>query len=111
MDPREDRRPGWPYYAAIVLFIGVLGFAVLGLVRSSTLAGAASQRGAEKDSAKGADPTPRSFLAKGPVPTPQIPPPTPSEPTQPPSRTYLHPPPDVVPTAELPPEPAAQPRQ
>ena len=109
MQPRDDRRPGWPYYAAIVLFIGVLGFAVLGLVRSSTLAGASTQK--ENGKARGTTPTSRSLLAKGPVATPQIPPPTPSAPTQPPSRTYLHPPPELLPTAELPPEPGGQPRQ
>src|SRR4029453_7337593 len=44
MEPDDDARPRWPYYAAIVLFVAVLAFAVLGLVRSSTLAGVATRK-------------------------------------------------------------------
>jgi hypothetical protein len=93
IDP-EPRRVGWTYYAAVVLFLAVLAFAVLGLVRSSSLAGAAQDRKPDA-STPSASPTPTvPPLAAGPVPTPQIPPPTRSFPTQPPSRTYLHPPPE-----------------
>jgi hypothetical protein len=107
MDPPDDARPRWPYYAAIVLFVAVLAFAVLGLVRSSTLAGAAPRKEVAVPSPT---PTPRLTLASGPVATPQIPPPTPSGPTRPPSQTYLHPPPELLPTAVPPPDPATQPR-
>ena len=107
MERGDDARPRWPYYAAIVLFIAGLAFAVLGLVRSSTLAGAATRK---EVAVPHPTPTPRLTLASGPAATPQIPPPTPSGPTQPPSRTFLHPSPELVPTAVPPPDPAAQPR-
>jgi hypothetical protein len=105
----ETRRAGWPYYAAIALFVAVLAFAVLGLVRSSTLAGAPDRSIVSSLSSASAV-TPRApALANGPVPTPRIPPPTRNFPTRPPSRTYLHPPPEHAATAA--PEPAAQPRR
>ena len=108
MVSRDPERPGWGYYAAIALFVGVLAFAILGLVRSTSSAGASdARRGGPSDSA--VTPTPGVALATGRIPTPQIPPPTRSDPTQPPSRTYLHPPPELAATA--PPEPAAQPRR
>ena len=87
------RRPGWSYYFALVLFIAILAFAVLGLVRSSTVVRVVA------DAPEGAT-TPPSAVRTGPVPTAQIPPPTPSAPTPPPSRTYLHPPPELGATAE-----------
>src|SRR4029434_11194442 len=77
MEPDDDARPRWPYYAAIVLFVAVLGFAVLGLVRSSTRARAAVL---DEVAVRNPTPTPRLTLASGPVATPQIPPPTPSGP-------------------------------
>jgi hypothetical protein len=99
------RPTGWTYYAAVVLFIAVLAFAVLGLVRSSTVA--------EFPSAAAAQETTPSVTPgaarQGPVPTAQIPPPTRSAPTRPPSRTYLHPPPELAATPG--PEGAAQPRR
>lgn len=106
MGIRRPDRPGWGYYAAIVLFIGVLAFAVLGLVRSTSLAGASSARGGASTAPT---PTPGAIrLLTGPVPTPQIPPPTPIAPTRPPSRTYLYPPPELG--GATPPAPAGQPR-
>ncbi|HEV8610725.1 MAG TPA: hypothetical protein VGS98_11755 [Thermoanaerobaculia bacterium] len=105
---RDPERPGWAYYAAIVLFVAVLGFAVLGLVRSSSRAAAATGRPSTSSSRTTPSP-PGIPLATGPVPTPQIPPPSPSAPTQPPSRTYLYPSSELATTA--PPEPGAQPRR
>jgi len=104
----QPERPAWTYYAAIVLFVAVLGFAVLGLVRSTSRAGAATGRPPKPPTA-----TTRSQsaipLSAGPVPTPQIPPPSPSAPTQPPSRTVLYPAPG---SATMPPaEPVPQPRR
>lgn len=93
MEDRENASPGWAYYAAVVLFVGVLAFAILGLVRSSSLAGA-STRGRSGSARPSVTPTPAGIpLATGRIPTPQIPPPTPVAPTEPPSRTYLYPPP------------------
>jgi hypothetical protein len=103
----NPERPGWGYYAAIVAFVGVLAFAILGLVRSTSAGGSSSRRSGASESA--VTPTPGISLATGRIPTPQIPPPTRSYPTQPPVRTYLHPPPELAATA--PPEPAAQPRR
>jgi hypothetical protein len=80
---------------------------VLGLVRSSSLAGASTARGHEQPRPVTPRARPNS-LATGPVATPQIPPPTPSEPTEPPSRTYIHPPPELAGTPS--PAPAAQSR-
>jgi hypothetical protein len=103
---RRQDRPGWGYYAAIVLFVGVLAFAVLGLVRSTSFAGASNAR---RGSPAAPTPTPGGIhLLTGTVPTPQIPPPTPSTPTRPPSRTYLYPPPELG--EPTPPAPAGQPR-
>lgn len=111
IDP-EPLRPGWPYYAAVALFVAVLAFAVLGLVRSSSI-GSASMREGETTpgptttaAASRATPT---APANGPVPTAQIPPPTRSSPTPPPSRTYLYPPPERAVTVDG--QPAAQPRR
>jgi hypothetical protein len=99
---RVAARPRWGYYAALVLFVAILAFAVLGLVRSSSRAGAAGRPSSTT-------PSPSAIpLAKGPIATPQIPPPPPSAPTQPPSRTILYPPPEVAATA--PSEPGDQPR-
>jgi hypothetical protein len=99
----EPERPGWAYYAAVVIFVAVLAFAVLGLVRSSSRAAASGRQ-----TPLSTTPTDLAIrLATGRLPTPQIPPPSPSAPTQPPSRTYLHPPPPLAATA--PPEPGAQP--
>jgi hypothetical protein len=106
MTRRDPERASWAYYAAIILFVAVLAFAVLGLVRSSSLAGASTARGPEPRSTTPR--VPQTALAAGPVATPQIPPPTPGEPTEPPSRTYIHPPPELAGTP--PPVPAAQPR-
>jgi hypothetical protein len=94
MENRENASPGWAYYAAVVLFVGVLAFAILGLVRSSSLAGAStrSRSGAPRSSAM---PTPAGIrLSTGRIPTPQIPPPSPVAPTELPSRTYLYPAPE-----------------
>ncbi|HEU5249786.1 MAG TPA: hypothetical protein VFW15_07345 [Thermoanaerobaculia bacterium] len=99
-------RPGWGYYLALLLFLGILAFAVLGLVRSSSGARTVAGRPAVPSTT----PTPSGIsLATGPVPTPEIPPPTPSVPTEPPSRTYLHPPPELAVTAA--PVPEVQPRR
>lgn len=107
---RGDReKTRWAYYATIVLFVGVLAFAILGLVRSTGSAGASTGRHPNDPQSRSATPPPtRVPLANGRIPTPQIPPPTPSAPTEPPSRTYLHPAPELAGTA--PPAPAAQPR-
>ena len=89
------------YYLAIALFVAILAFAVLGLVRSSTSGGVSSRE-------RTSPPVPtRSFAANLPAPTAEIPPPTPSEPTRPPSVTYLYPPPETEPTAEPTTDPAA----
>jgi hypothetical protein len=99
----EPERPGWAYYAAVVIFVAVLAFAVLGLVRSSSRAGASGR----PTPLPTTPPDPAIRLATGRLPTPQIPPPSPSAPTQPPSRIYLYPPPELAATAL--PEPRAQP--
>ncbi len=90
--PGGGEGPGWAYYGAIALFVGILGFAILGLVRTSSLVGAAPAVSSadELASTKG----PASPLSDGPPPTIRIPPPTPSVVTPPPSRTYIHPPPE-----------------
>lgn len=86
------------YYLAVAIFLAVLAFAVLGLVRASSLGGSAS---AGPDRTPQSTPTPR--LAPGlPAPTAQIPPPTPAGPTRPPSMTYLYPPPEERVTASRP---------
>ena len=105
---QQADRPGWAYYAALVLFFAILAFAVLGLVRSS------SQAGTVEDRPAGAPATPariRIPLATGPVATPQIPPPTPAAPTEPPSRTYVHAPPELAATAVPAPDREVQPRR
>ena len=99
-----DERPGWAYYGAIALFVGILAFAVLGLVRSSSLAGPAAGSAAIRTSPT-KTPRPGSILSAGPPPTIHIPPPTPSVATPPPSRTYIHPPPESEPVYS---EPSAE---
>lgn len=97
----EPERPGWAYYAAVVIFVAVLAFAVLGLVRSSSRAGASG-----RPAPPAATPTDRAIrLVTGRLPTPQIPPRSSAAPTQPPSRTYLYPPPEAAATPL--PEPGA----
>jgi hypothetical protein len=81
------------YYGAIALFVGILGFAILGLVRSSSLVGAAPSNRAPSER-QPTKPAPRSILSAGRPPTVEIPPPTASVATPPPSRTYVHPPPE-----------------
>ncbi|HEY6066672.1 MAG TPA: hypothetical protein VIY96_10965 [Thermoanaerobaculia bacterium] len=108
MTEENDQKPGWPYYAAIVLFVAVLGFAVLGLVRSTSRVGAASDRPRAPRPATTPS-APAIPLRTGRVPTPQIPPPVPSAPTEPPSRTYLFPAPERATTP--PPEPDAPSRR
>jgi hypothetical protein len=93
------------YYLAVALFLAILVFAVLGLVRASSVIGAGSPRPAITPRLV---PT-RTRIAGLPVPTAQIPPPTPYEPTRPPSVTYLYPPPEESAAAE--PEVRAQPRR
>ncbi|MEO8348881.1 MAG: hypothetical protein ABI610_08215 [Acidobacteriota bacterium] len=90
----DDGRPGWAYYGAIALFVGILGFAVLGLLRSSSLVGSAPTGSASRELAPTKGPA-HSVLAVGPPPTIRIPPPTASAATPPPSRTYIHPPPEA----------------
>ena len=93
------------YYLAIAVFVAVLAFAVLGLVRVSSLVGPAPAH-------PGATPRPlptRTVIAGLPVPTAQIPPATPAEPTKPPSVTYLYPPPEESVTAA--PDAGTQPRR
>lgn len=99
------RRAGWSYYAAVAVFLAVLAFAVLGLVRSSSVA----RFTAGEPASAATPPAERAAVRPGPVPTAQIPPPTRSAPTLPPSRTYLHPPPELGTTPV--PEAAAQPRR
>ena len=86
-----EKRSGWIYYGAIAVFVGILAFAILGLVRSSSVVGASPSGRADRDLS--ARPGPPSLLATGPQPTIAIPPPTAAVPTPPPSRTYIHPPP------------------
>jgi len=88
-----EKRSGWIYYGAIALFVGILAFAILGLVRSSSIVGASPARRADRDLAPKSLADPQSILATGPQPTIAIPPATASAPTPPPSRTYIHPPP------------------
>lgn len=101
---REPGRPGWAYYAAVAVFLAILAFAVLGLVRSSSLAGASTR---DRSGGATVTRTPAGILLTGPIPTPRIPPPTPSSPTEPPSRTDIHPPPENA--APAPGAPANQP--
>jgi len=91
-DPEPPRAR---YYMAVAVFLAILAFAVLGLVRVSSLVGPASARPA---TTPGPPRTPTG-VAGLPVPTAQIPPSTPSEPTRPPSTTYLYPPPEGSVTA------------
>jgi hypothetical protein len=111
IDP-EPRRPGWPYYAAVALFVAILAFAVLGLVRSSSIGKAATREReatpGPTTSASASRITPTAS-ATGLVPTAQIPAPRRSAPTSPPSRTYLYPPPERAVTADG--QPASQPRR
>ena len=93
---REPERPGWGYYAAVAVFLAILAFAVLGLVRSSSLAGASTR---DRSGGPTVTPRPAGLLLTGPIPTPRIPPPTQSSPTEPPSRTFIHPPPETAPPA------------
>ena len=88
----EGERSGWLYYGAIALFVGILAFAILGLVRSSNLGAAPARGGAPEPTETPGAP---SVLVAGPQPTVAIPPPTPAAPTPPPSRTYIHPPPEA----------------
>ena len=105
MSGSDPDPPRAGYYLAVALFVAILAFAVLGLVRSSSLVGQASH-----DPGKTPLPTPtRTVVAGLPVPTAQIPPPTPAEPTRPPSITYLYPPPEASVTAV--PEAGDQPRR
>lgn len=108
MTSGADERPGWVYYGAIALFVGILGFAILGLLRSSSIVGASPARGAARDLPSTKAREPRSVLSAGPQPTIAIPPPTPDAPTPPPSRTYVHPRPEAE---ALYPDPAAEPRR
>jgi hypothetical protein len=101
----EPERPGWAYYAAVVIFVGVLAFAVLGLVRSSSRAGASGRP--TPLAATATDPAIR--LVTGRLQTPQIPPRFPTAPTQPPSRTFLYAPSEAAATPL--PEAGAQPRR
>lgn len=105
MSTPDPDAPRAGYYLAIALFLAILAFAVLGLVRASSLAAPATRA-----SAGTPRPLPtRTVIAGLPVPTAQIPPPTPSEPTKPPSVTYLYPPPEESVTAT--PEAGTQPRR
>jgi hypothetical protein len=88
-----DVRPGWAYYGAIALFVGIVGFAVFGILRSSSLLGSGAARTASPGPAPTKTPA-AGILAAGPPPTIRIPPPTASAATPPPSRTYIHPPPE-----------------
>ncbi len=100
-----DDRPGWAYYGAMALFVGILGFAILGLVRSSSPGGAGS---VSSRLAPTKGPDPGSVLAAGPAPTIRIPPATSSVATPPPSRTYIHPPPESEAVYS---DPAVEPRR
>ena len=93
MSTPDPDPPRAPYYVAIALFLAILAFAILGLVRASSLVGPVFPARAGTPRTL---PT-RTAIAGLPVPTAQIPPPTPSEPTKPPSVTYLYPPPDESP--------------
>jgi hypothetical protein len=111
IDP-EPRRPGWAYYAAVALFVAVLAFAILGLVRSSSIGRVASR---EPETTSGGQTLPSAAAvtpgvpANRPAPTAQIPPPTRSTTVSPPSRTYLYPPPERNVTADS--APSTQPRR
>jgi hypothetical protein len=108
IDP-EPRRPGFAYYAAVALFVAVLAFAILGLVRS-TIGRAASP---EPETTPGQQTSPSAAAttpaANRPAPTAQIPQPTRSATVSPPSRTYLYPPPERNVTADS--APPTQPRR
>lgn len=99
-----EERPGWAYYGAIALFVGILGFAVVGLVRSSSL----GARSVSSRLAPTKGPGPASLLSARPPPIIQFPPPTSSAATAPPSRTYIHPPPESEAVYS---DPAAEPRR
>lgn len=101
-------RPGLAYYGAIALFVGILAFAVLGLIRSSSLVGTASAGSASRELPPTRGPGAKSVLSAGPLPTIRIPPPTASVATPPPSRTYIHPPPESEAVYSA---PAAEPRR
>jgi len=111
IDP-ESRRPGSSYYAAVALFVAVTAFAILGLVRSSSMGRAATR---EPETTPGRQTSPsaaavtRTAPPNQPAPTAQIPPPTRNATVSPPSRTYLYPPPEKSVTAGSP--PATQPRR
>ncbi|HVE65826.1 MAG TPA: hypothetical protein VNC59_04535 [Thermoanaerobaculia bacterium] len=92
MSSRIDDKPRWAYYGAIAVFLGILAFAVLGILRSSSLVGSTSAL----PRAPAPTPTraPSGILAPGPPPAIRIPPRTASAATPPPSRTYIHPPPE-----------------
>ena len=92
MSSRIDDKPGWGYYGAIAVFVGILAFAVLGILRSSSLVGSASA--VPRPPAPTPTRSPSGILAAGPPPTIRIPPPTATAATPPPSRTYIHPPPE-----------------
>jgi hypothetical protein len=88
----------------MALFLGILGFAVLGVLRSSSLV--RSTRGGPASREPAPTKGPSGLLIAGPPPTIRIPPPTATLATPPPSRTYIHPPPDSeavysAPAAEL----------
>jgi len=111
IDP-EPRRPVRAYYAAVAIFVAVLAFAILGLVRSSSI-GRAVSREAERAPGRQTSPAAAALTPTAPAnraaPTAQIPPPTRSATVSPPSRTYLYPPPERNVTAES--SPATQPRR
>jgi uncharacterized protein (DUF58 family) len=110
IDPASPR-PGWTYYAAVALFVAVIAFAILGLVRSSI--GRTASR--EPETKPGRQTSPSAALvtptapANRPAPTAQIPAPTRGTAVSPPSRTYLYPPPERNVTAGSAPTP--QPRR
>jgi hypothetical protein len=87
------------YYLAVAIFLAVLAFAVLGLVRASSRGSSAS---AGPERIPQPTPTPRADPGQR-VPTAQVPPLTPAGPTRPPSVTYLYPPPEERVTA-IPPD-------
>ncbi len=96
-DPDPDVDPDRPrlgYYLAVAVFLATLAFAVLGLVRVSSMTGSPSS-----DPESASRPVATRTPSAGRVPTAQIPPPTRSAPTRPPSVTYLYPPPEESVTA------------
>lgn len=107
MSSENDARPGWAYYGAIALFVGIVGFAVFGILRSSSLLGAGPSRTASRQPVPTKTPA-AGILAAGPPPTIRIPPPVAGVATPPPSRTYIHPPPEAEAVYS---DPAAEPRR